>query len=116
MKKENNSCLQLNSEHALASALQVNNKVVALFYASWCPFCARFLPVFKKQAEGREQHFLLVQDDAEKICEKFSIDIFPSVLFFENGAVVKRLDGAAGLGLQEKQLAEFIDSCPLPPS
>jgi thioredoxin 1 len=108
-----NQCVQLSNEKDLASALKANNKIIALFYASWCPYCARFLPVFKKQAEGKEQNFLLVQDDRETICDKYSIQIFPTVLFFENGKLAKRLDGAPGAGLQEKQLVEFINSCPL---
>lgn len=113
MMKETNQCVQLNNEQDLSSALKTNNKVIALFYASWCPFCSRFLPVFKKQAEGKERNFLLVQDDEEKFCDKYSIGIFPTVLFFENGVLSKRLDGAAGGGLQENQLVEFINSCSL---
>ncbi len=113
MMTENNQCTQLNNEQDLAAALQAKNKVIALFYASWCPFCSRFLPVFKQQAQGKETNFLLVQDDKETIGDKYSIGIFPTVLFFENGVLAKRLDGIAGVGLQEKQLVEFIDTCSL---
>ena len=112
--KENNQCAQVSNAQGLASALKANDKVVALFYASWCPFCARFLPVFKKQAEGKEQNYLLVQDDKETICDEYSIQIFPTVLFFENGVLAKRLDGAAGVGLQEKQLVEFVRETLIP--
>jgi len=107
--KENNQCASVNNEQGLACALKANNKVIALFYASWCPFCSRFLPIFKKQAEGKERNFLLVQDDEEAFCDQYSIQIFPTVLFFENGVLSKRLDGVAGAGLQEKQLVEFIN-------
>jgi thiol-disulfide isomerase/thioredoxin len=55
---------------------------------------------------------LFVQDDDENIAAKYAINIFPTVLFFEKGKVAKRLDGAPGIGLQEKQLVEFINSCP----
>ncbi len=113
MMTENNQYPQLNNEQELAAALKARNKVIALFYASWCPFCSRFLPVFKQQAQGKESNFLLVQDDKETIGDKYSIQIFPTVLFFENGVLAKRLDGLAGAGLQEKQLAEFIDTCSL---
>lgn len=111
--KENNKCVQVYKEHDLDYALKTNDKVMALFYASWCPFCSRFLPVFKKQAEGQERNFLLVQDDEEIFCDKYSIKVFPTVLFFEKGVLSKRLDGAAGAGLQEKQLVEFVNSCSL---
>ena len=109
--KEKSKCAQLSNEQDLAQTLKANNKVIALFYASWCPFCSRFLPVFKKQAEGKERNFLLVQDDEETIGDKYSIRIFPTVLFFDKGVLLKRLDGTAGAGLQEKQLVEFINSC-----
>jgi thioredoxin 1 len=113
MAPENNQCAQLDNEQDFAAVLQAQDKLVALFYASWCPFCSRFLPAFKKQAEGRERNFLLIQDDRETISAKYSIMIFPTVLFFKNGVPEKRLDGVAGVGLQEKQLVEFINSCSL---
>ncbi len=111
--EEKIQCAQLSNEQDVALALKSQDKVIALFYASWCPFCSRFLPVFKKHSEGKERNFLLVQDDKDTIGEKYSVGVFPTVLFFENGKLTKRLDGAAGLGLQEKQLIEFINSCPL---
>ncbi len=111
MIEENNQCAQLSNEQDLAAELKAKDKIIALFYASWCPFCSRFLPVFKKQAQGKARNFLLVQDDKEILCDKYAIGIFPTVLFFENGVLAKRLDGAAGVGLQEKQLVEFINSC-----
>lgn len=109
-----NSFIQLNKEQDLQKALKSNNSAIALVYASWCPFCAKFLPVFKKCTEKDKRLVLLVQDDDENIAAKYAINIFPTVLFFEKGKVAKRLDGAPGIGLQEKQLVEFIDSCPKP--
>ena len=108
-----NKCAMVDNQTDLDQALKQADKVIALVYASWCPFCSRFLPVFKKQAEGRERNFLLVQDDEETIGDKYSIRIFPTVLFFEKGVLSQRLDGIAGAGLQEKQLVEFINSCSL---
>jgi thioredoxin 1 len=113
MIEENNQCTQLSNEQDLAAVLKAKDKVIALFYASLCPFCSRFLPVFQKQARGKERDFLLVQDDKEIFCDKYSIRIFPTVLYFEKGVLAKRLDGTAGEGLQEKQLIEFINSCSL---
>jgi hypothetical protein len=36
------------------------------------------------------------------------VDVVPTVLVFEKGKVKKRLDGAAGIGLSEKQLLDFV--------
>jgi hypothetical protein len=66
------------------------------------------LPVFQQYAQEEQKYFLCVQDDEEIIGEKYSIDIFPTVLFFEKGSISKRLDGKPGVGLSEKQLVEFV--------
>ena len=104
----------VNSDHDLREMLRTKDHVIALFYASWCPFCVRFLPVFQKNAEKRERYFVIVQDDQETIADQYSIKVYPTVLFFKNGIVSKRLDGVLGVGLDENQLAQFVHLCPLP--
>jgi thioredoxin 1 len=103
----------VNDHSDLIKALGESERVIALFYASWCPFCTRFLPVFLQQAEQAGRPFLLVKDDQEAMAGAYSVKIYPTVLFFENGAVAKRLDGAPHVGLDEKQLTEFLSQCPL---
>jgi len=102
----------VENEQKLAEILEANDRIVALFYASWCPFCARFLPAFEKQAvAGR--NFIFVKDDEEKIAGRYAVEIYPTVIFFEGGKAARRLDGKAGVGLTEKQLTEFVELCPL---
>jgi len=103
----------VDNNHDLIEILRATDRVIALFYASWCPFCVRFLPIFKKHAEGEGRHFVSVQDDQETIADQYSVKVYPTVLFFEKGVVSKRLDGVSGVGLDEKQLAEFVNLCPL---
>jgi|SRR5450759_5092583 thiol-disulfide isomerase/thioredoxin len=107
-------CALVDNTTDLDKALKEKDNIIALVYASWCPFCRRFLPVFQQYAQEEQRYFLRVQDDRESIGDKYSIDVFPTVLFFEKGSVSKRLDGEPGVGLHEKQLADFIKSCPLP--
>jgi hypothetical protein len=38
------------------------------------------------------------------------VDVVPTVLLFEKGAVTKRLDGAPGAGLDEKQLKKLVNT------
>ena len=102
----------VNNDHDLREILKTKDRVIALFHASWCPFCVRFLPIFKKHAEEEGRHFVIVQDDQETIADQYSVTVYPTVLFFENGVVSKRLDGVLGVGLDEKQLAEFVSLCP----
>jgi hypothetical protein len=43
---------------------------------------------------------------------QYAVEVFPTVLLFENGAVSKRQDGVPRVGLTEKQLVDFIAACP----
>ena len=105
-------CALVNNEKDLDEMLRTKERVIALFYASWCPFCKKFLPIFMRSAEGERRDFLSVQDDEETLADRYSVKIFPTVLYFEKGIVSKRLDGIPGVGLQEQHLAEFVRSCP----
>lgn len=80
---------------------------VVLIYASWCPFCVRFLPVFQKYAEGNG-HYFLAQDDQEILAEQYDVEVIPTVLAFQNGTIIGRLDGKIGIGLNEAQLGDFV--------
>jgi thioredoxin 1 len=100
---------KVNVESGLEESLKSKNRVVILFYASWCPFSQRFLPTFEKYSKGKSQNCLqIVTDDKPSLCEKYKVDVVPTVLIFENGRVAKRLDGAAGIGLSERQLLDFV--------
>jgi thiol-disulfide isomerase/thioredoxin len=89
--------------------------VFVLFYASWCPFSQAFLPVYEKHAAGREREFIrVVLDGNEDLFEEHGIEVYPTVLFFKDGAVARRLDGKHFSGLKEKQLTALIASCGFP--
>ncbi len=86
--------------------------IFVLFYASWCPFSQAFLPVFEKHAEGRDADFIRVLlDGNETLFDEHGIAVYPTVLFFKDGRVSRRLDGKHLVGLKEKQLADLIVSC-----
>jgi thiol-disulfide isomerase/thioredoxin len=87
---------------------------LVLFYAEWCYFSMEFLTVFEKYATDRpDTCFRVITDQLESSEDKYSIDVVPTVLFFRNGRVVKRLDGEPGVGLNEAQLAEMLEACGL---
>jgi len=44
----------------------------------------------------------------------YAVNIYPSIIFFHNGAITKRLDGIPGRGLQAKQFKQFIDQLKIP--
>jgi thioredoxin-like negative regulator of GroEL len=100
---------KVNVEYKSEDTVKSKKKAFVLFYASWCPFSQRFLPIFQKHTENSLQDCLRIKtDDKAKLCEKYSIDIVPTVLLFEQGTVTKRLDGELGEGLSEKQLRKLL--------
>ena len=100
---------KLNVEYELENALRNKEKVFVLFYASWCPFSRRFLPIFEKYSETKPQSCMQVKiDDKAELTEKYSVDVVPTVLVFEKGTVTKRLDGEPGEGLNENQFKKLL--------
>jgi thioredoxin-like negative regulator of GroEL len=106
-------CASVDNLEDLQQALHDHDHVIAMVYVSWCPFCRKALPVFEKQAMTEQRHLLLVADDEERIADLYDIDIFPTLILFDKGRAVKRLDGKPGTGLSDKQIKDFIKSCVL---
>jgi thioredoxin 1 len=101
-----------NLEYDPEDILNSKGKVFVLFYASWCHFSRSFLPVFEKFAQDKNLNCTRIEtDNNESLCEKYSVDVVPTVIVFENRKVIKRLDGVWGIGLTEKQFKDFIKSC-----
>jgi thiol-disulfide isomerase/thioredoxin len=99
---------KIDVEYGLDEVLKSKDKAVVLFYASWCPFSQKFLPIFEKYSQNKAETCLRIKtDDKASLCDKYSIDVVPTVLVFEKGNVKKRLDGTPGVGLKEKQLEDL---------
>ena len=87
---------------------KAKEKAYVLFYASWCPFSQRFLPIFQEYAKSNPQECIsVVIDDLPELCDKYEIDYYPTVLLFKKGEVKKRLDATPGQGLTKTQLQEL---------
>jgi thioredoxin 1 len=105
-------CLLLKDAKDLNEALRDNPKLFVLFYASWCPYSQRFLPDFIECSNTIDKtHVRILVDDNDDLVEKYSIDVYPTVLYFENGKVVERLDGTPHRGLNAGQYKDFIEVC-----
>ena len=103
---------KVENRNSLEDVLKSKEKVFVLFYAPWCPFCQRFLPIFEKFSQDKTRKCeKITVDENEGLCEKYSVDVVPTVLVFEKGELVKRLDALQGVGLSEKQLMDFVKTC-----
>jgi thioredoxin 1 len=101
---------EVQSEAQLGKAIG-KGKAVALFHASWCPFCRAFRPEFAKLAGGQKNWApleVLMDDEESPLWEKHEISAVPTILFFDQGKVKKRLDAKPGVGLSAKELAAVL--------
>ncbi len=91
---------------------EIKNKdrAFVLFYATWCPYSRRFLPIFEEYSRNKQKECIsVIIDDKPDVCEEFGIDYYPTVILFKNGKVYKRLDAEPGVGLNSKQLLAFTE-------
>jgi thiol-disulfide isomerase/thioredoxin len=92
-------------------ALKTQKKMFVLFYASWCFHSRKFLPIYQKCALNAPVPCLRVMiDDREDLCDKYDINYYPTVLLFEDGKVLRRLDPEPGGDLTEKQMRDLLNS------
>ena len=106
------TCILIDTEQELEGVLKNKESMFILFYAPWCGFSQRFLPIFEKcSLDTSRQCYRMMIDELPRLCEKYQIEVFPTVIFFENGKPVHRLDGDQGVGLSEQQFRELIHVC-----
>ncbi len=85
------------------------DKAFVLFYATWCPFSQRFLPIFEEYARRNPGKCIsIVVDEHPDLCDRYEIEYYPTVLLLRKGKVDRRLDAEPGVGLNKQQLAELV--------
>ena len=73
-------------------------KTLVLFYASWCPDCSRFMPVFDEAASKAKVKVAKARIDADEnpIWDNYKIEVVPTVVLFENGKEKMRVEEKGG--------------------
>jgi hypothetical protein len=76
------------------------------FGAAWCPWTRRIVRKFRGWERESELPIVIADltDRKSPLWDQFRISITPSVLCFENGEVVLRLDGRRLIGLSHRDL------------
>jgi len=109
--------IEIDSKEELNGVLEKTEKVLVLFYASWCPYCMRFVPVFDKKIGSFKVVSVirvLLDDYNNPLWDDYDIEAVPTVIFFEKGKVSRRLDGRLSVGLNEKQLNIWLEEFKVP--
>ena len=110
--KNKNTCILINNEQELKNILRTKDNIFIMFYAPWCPHSQRFLPIFEKcSLDTTKQCYRMMIDELPNLCEQYSVEVYPTVIFFKKGKVSRRLDGIHGEGLSEQQFRDLIRIC-----
>ena len=90
--------------------LRAPEPTVVLFWASWCPFCQAFRPLFDARAAGNQDRFAVVHldDDANPLWDRYHVGVVPSLALFRDGALVARKDGRLMRGVSLEELDTFL--------
>src|ERR1700690_3584945 len=104
--------IKVNNLQDLNAELKKSKTVLAIFYSTWCPYCVRFVPTFEKKVAG--MHFeniihVLLDDYDNSLWDDLDILAVPTIIFFEDGKVSKRLDAQLGRGLSENEFKKWIE-------
>ena len=93
------------------SVLASAEPTVALFWATWCPFCRRFKPEFDKIAAKHPWRFASVylDDESNPLWDDYNVEVVPTLALFREGKLVERQDGILGYGIDRKALDGFVE-------
>ncbi|GBP39719.1 Glutaredoxin-3 [Eumeta japonica] len=109
------SVYHLESQDVFESTIKVSTLTVVHFSADWAAQCAQVTEVLKelsKLPEVQASGIKFYVCDAEKLSEislKFMVDSVPTVIFFQNGCQVERVDGADASQITNKVKKYSID-------
>jgi len=103
--------IKVNNKKDLDSEIAKTKSAIVLFYSSWCPYCLRFVPVFNEQivnCKFQSVIHVVIDDDDNPLWDIYNISAVPTIIYFEDGIVCKRLDGRLGRGLGEEQFTAWL--------
>jgi thioredoxin len=97
---------------SLADLLQNAQKPVLVdFYAEWCGPCKMMAKVLEEVNEDLQGRVQIVKINTEKypdLASKYQITALPTMVVFQNGQPVKRLEGLIGSDELVDRLRPFL--------
>lgn len=103
--------VEVNDENFKQEVLDGKGPVMAEFYATWCGHCQQLKPTIEELAGTYSDKikFCLVDiDQSPRYADEMGVSGTPTMFFFKNGKVVKKLVGEQQKSVIESALKEII--------
>ena len=89
-----------------------NSNSLVLFYADWCHYCSRFIPIFEEALKKTDTKILAggvkLNDDDNPLWDKYNINAVPTLIAFSNNSIKSRRDAKMGIGLTKSDLSSIL--------
>jgi thioredoxin len=87
--------------------------IVVEFWAEWCPPCKAIAPILDDLAKEYDERlgiFKVNADEELTLARRFEITSIPTMLFFGEGTLQRRITGARSRSRLTEEIRDFIDS------
>jgi thioredoxin 1 len=105
------SVKNINNDSFEMDVIQAGLPVLVDFWAPWCGPCKMVGPIVESLATENEGKILVGKvnvDENKDLAVKYGIRGIPTLVFFKNGAEVKRIVGAQNKSQLQKAIDEVI--------
>ena len=109
MSKAREQVSKSKEKGTVSKEIESKDKAFVLFYASWCPFSQRFLPIFEEYSKNNPKECIsVIVDEEPEVCEEYAIEYYPTVIMFKKGKV-HVLNAESDIVINKKQLKELTE-------
>ena len=105
--------LTLNPENFKSEVIASNIPVLVDFWAAWCGPCQVMNPIVADLADKWEGKIKVGKaniDDNEILATEYNVQAIPTILIFQNGAIVERFTSIVPQAVLEEKLHELAQS------
>lgn len=101
--------LHASAVAGLDAILRDHHDVIAVFHATWCAFCRAFLAETAEAKFSAPVVLVDVSDTESPLWDRYDVQVVPTVVRFERGREVARIEAPRGEGLLAADLLLLAD-------